>query len=130
MKKLLNLITVQVRRKVWKSGGGACIIVVGITCPPGWDRVNCLAKNRGPSPPRLRRAWLILHWYMFIFQFSLILTRFSQSEYFDNVSLQKNICRNLWEIICCPFEVTQCLNFLLLKFVRLKNKFRISVISY
>ena len=26
-------------------GGGACSTVVGIICPPGWDRVNCLAKN-------------------------------------------------------------------------------------
>ena len=24
---------------------GACSTVVGIICPPGWDRVNCLAKN-------------------------------------------------------------------------------------
>ena len=53
MKKLLNLITVQVRRKVWKSGG-AHSIVFGIICPPGWDRVNCFAKNWGakaPNPP-------------------------------------------------------------------------------
>ena len=45
----------QGRRKVWKSGGGACSTVVGIICPPGWDRVNCFAKNWGggkpPSPP-------------------------------------------------------------------------------
>ena len=32
--------------KVWESGG-AWITVVGIICPPGWDRVNCLAKNWG-----------------------------------------------------------------------------------
>ena len=31
---------------------GAGSTVVGIICPPGWDRVNCLAKNWGPpSPP-------------------------------------------------------------------------------
>ena len=45
----------QGRRKVWKSKG-AWITAVGIICPPGWDRVNCLAKNWGglkppPSPP-------------------------------------------------------------------------------
>ena len=35
-------IVLQARRKVWKSrGGGACSTVVGIICPPGWDRANC-----------------------------------------------------------------------------------------
>ena len=43
--------TIQARRKVWNSGG-ARSTVVGIICPPGWDRVNCLAKNWGGlSPP-------------------------------------------------------------------------------
>ena len=32
------------RRKFWKSEG-ASNTVVGIICPPGWDRVNCLAKK-------------------------------------------------------------------------------------
>ena len=48
----------QGRRKVWKSGG-ARSTVVGIICPPGLDRVNCLAKNWGakaPPAPHLRRA--------------------------------------------------------------------------
>ena len=39
-------VNVQARRKVWKSGGAGST-VVGIICPPGWDRVNCLAKNWG-----------------------------------------------------------------------------------
>ena len=30
---------------VWKSGGGALSTVVGIICPPGWDKVSCLAKT-------------------------------------------------------------------------------------
>ena len=36
-----------------KKGGGACSAVVGIICPPGWDRVNRSAKNWGapPTPP-------------------------------------------------------------------------------
>ena len=34
--------------------GVACSTVVGIICPLGWDRVNCLAK--APPAPRLRRA--------------------------------------------------------------------------
>ena len=48
---------VQGRRKVWKSGR-AWITVVDIICPPGWNRVNCLAKNRElkpPQPPCLRQ---------------------------------------------------------------------------
>ena len=52
----------QGRHKVWKSGGGAWSTVVGIICPPGWDRVNCLAKNWGAkAPPPLATAlrdWL------------------------------------------------------------------------
>ena len=40
----------QGRRKVWKSEG-ASNTVVGIICPPGWDRVNCLAKKLGPPSP-------------------------------------------------------------------------------
>ena len=35
----------QGRCKVWKSGGLACSIMMGIICPLGWDRVNCLAKK-------------------------------------------------------------------------------------
>ena len=38
----------QGHRKVWKSEGTRSIIF-----PPGWDRVNCLDKNRGGG------AWLI-----------------------------------------------------------------------
>ena len=38
--------TPQIRRKVWKSGG-LHSNVVGIMCPPGWDRVNWSAKNCG-----------------------------------------------------------------------------------
>jgi hypothetical protein len=36
-----------------KSRWGALSTVVGIICPPGWDRVNCLAQNweGGPAPP-------------------------------------------------------------------------------
>ena len=42
--------TRQGRRKVWKSGGGSArSAVVDIICPPGWDRVNGLAKH--PLPP-------------------------------------------------------------------------------
>ena len=41
----------QGRHKVWKSGGGAWSTVVGIICPPGWDRVNYLAKNWGAKAP-------------------------------------------------------------------------------
>ena len=92
--------------------------------PPHLFAISDMAY-RNMIASKLIQMYLIHITYTYIFQFSLILTRFSQSEYFDNVSLQKNICRNLWEIICCPFKVTQCLNFLLLKFVRLKNKFRI-----
>ena len=36
---VLKLIQLQARRKVWKSGGAGST-VVGIICPPGWDRVN------------------------------------------------------------------------------------------
>ena len=36
----------QARRKVWNFGGARSTVVVTI-CPPGWDRVNCLAKKRG-----------------------------------------------------------------------------------
>ena len=54
----------QARGKVWKSGG-ARSTVVGIICPPGWDRVNCLAKNWGakapPPAPRLRRPCEVLY---------------------------------------------------------------------
>ena len=35
--------------KVWKSGGSRST-VVGIICPPDWDRVNCPAKNWAPPP--------------------------------------------------------------------------------
>ena len=48
----------QGRRKVRKSGG-ACSTVVGIICPPGWDRVNCSAKHWGgwsPQSPPLATA--------------------------------------------------------------------------
>ena len=41
-------ITIQGRRKVWKSGG-ARSTVVGKICPPGWDRVSCLAKKDLPA---------------------------------------------------------------------------------
>ena len=49
----------QARRNVWKSGGSGCT-VVGIICPPGWDRVNWSVKYWGgeqwpPWPaPRFR----------------------------------------------------------------------------
>ena len=50
----------QGRRKAWKSGG-ACKTVVGIICLPGWDRVNCFAKNwGGGEAPPLRRPLLAL----------------------------------------------------------------------
>ena len=43
----VNLLTVntkrQGRRKFWKSGW-ACSTVIGIICPPGWNRVNWFAK--------------------------------------------------------------------------------------
>ena len=29
--------------------GGSCSTVVGIICPPGWDRVNCLANLKKPT---------------------------------------------------------------------------------
>jgi hypothetical protein len=40
-------------------GGGARSTVVGIICPPGWDTVNCLAKNWGgsPAPPLATALW-------------------------------------------------------------------------
>ena len=41
----------QGRRKVWKFGG-ACSTVVGIICPPGWDRVNCSSKHWGGLSPQ------------------------------------------------------------------------------
>ena len=41
---------IQGRRKVWKSGGDRST-VVGIICTPGWDRVNCSAKNWGAQAP-------------------------------------------------------------------------------
>ena len=57
-----KLDTFQGRRKVWKFEG-ACSTVVGIICPPGWDRVNCSAKHWGgwspQSPPSpLWRPWI------------------------------------------------------------------------
>ena len=39
-----NQVQDQGRRKVWKSGGGACSNVVGIMCPP-------------PRAPRLQQPW-------------------------------------------------------------------------
>ena len=33
------------------QGQGACSTVVGIICPPGWDKVNCSAKNWGAKAP-------------------------------------------------------------------------------
>ena len=38
----------KARHKVWKFGG-ARSTVVGMICPPGWDRVDCLAKNSQPA---------------------------------------------------------------------------------
>ena len=43
----------QGRHKVWKFEG-ACSTVVGIICPPGWDRVNCSAKHWGGWSPQSR----------------------------------------------------------------------------
>jgi hypothetical protein len=70
-------------RRVWKSG--ACIIVVGIICPSGWDRANCSAKNWGeasvppPPPPspllatgllRCESLHIVLKWKTSKFQFN------------------------------------------------------------
>ena len=47
------ICTYQGRRKVWKSGR-ASVYMVGIICPPGWDRVNWPAqilRSHGPLVP-------------------------------------------------------------------------------
>ena len=41
--------TVQGRRKVWKSGGGSDVL--GIICPPAFNRVNWSAKMWGVDRP-------------------------------------------------------------------------------
>ena len=47
------------RPKIWR--GGASSSVVGIICPPGWNRVNWSAKNWGgaitPLPTPFRHPW-------------------------------------------------------------------------
>ena len=50
----------QARRKVWNLGG-ARSTVVGIICPPGWDRINCLAKNWGSKPPEATICLTFVH---------------------------------------------------------------------
>ena len=52
---LRQFMTKQGRRKVEKSGGGASSnVVVGITCPPGWDGVDwsaiLLICQKAPPP--------------------------------------------------------------------------------
>ena len=54
----------QGHRKVWKSGG-ASSNMVGIICPPGWERVNWSTKIWGvpwpPPLPRLRQPCIYSH---------------------------------------------------------------------
>ena len=51
MKKCIKTVLTDGRRKVWKSGRGErSSNIVGIICPPGWNRVNWPAKVGTRSP--------------------------------------------------------------------------------
>ena len=66
-------LTIQGRRKVWKSGGG------GIICPHGWDRVNWYTKKMEglcpqappppPPPPRSNSPALWYSWNVILNSF-------------------------------------------------------------
>ena len=56
----------QGRRRVWKSGGGDETNVVGIICPPGWERVTYLTdlpkSGCAMAPPAPTDLTMYKHW--------------------------------------------------------------------
>ena len=107
----------QALRKVCKSGGGACSTMVGIICPPSWDRVNCLAQ-----PPVCDRTSLLYGHPIFSESEALLFTNrvseiISSKQYKIFVVTSKYL-HSFWEfsdLICYKFFR----NFICISFPRI-----------